>query len=175
MLSSIRRRRRRLLFVRRCGKHRTDGRFRIQPRLRRNTPHLAPTTGSHSRRFLHHHLDEQGMRFRRQRQPCPQKILPPPPRVVFSHTPFRSLSLSLSLSLSFIRVRGVFRFQNSQATVVQQQLRNLQNHHNYMKVREIEHRHVTEQTFTDIMFWTILEGSMVCLLVRFPVLVVFSC
>lgn len=34
-----------------------------------------------------------------------------------------------------------------------------------MKVREIEHRQVTEQTFTDIMFWTILEGSVVCLLV----------
>jgi hypothetical protein len=42
----------------------------------------------------------------------------------------------------------------------------LQSHHSYMHVRELEHRKVTEKTFSDILFWTLLEVTVVLLLVR---------
>jgi hypothetical protein len=35
-----------------------------------------------------------------------------------------------------------------------------------MHVRELEHRKVTEKTFSDILFWTLLEVTVVMLLVR---------
>jgi hypothetical protein len=35
-----------------------------------------------------------------------------------------------------------------------------------MHVRELEHRKVTEKTFSDILFWTLLEVTVVLLLVR---------
>lgn len=42
------------------------------------------------------------------------------------------------------------------------QMNNLMNHHGYMRVREMQHREVVESTFTQLMWWLILEA--LCLL-----------
>eukprot|EP00543_Licmophora_paradoxa_P008981 CAMPEP_0202442812 /NCGR_PEP_ID=MMETSP1360-20130828/2178_1 /ASSEMBLY_ACC=CAM_ASM_000848 /TAXON_ID=515479 /ORGANISM="Licmophora paradoxa, Strain CCMP2313" /LENGTH=210 /DNA_ID=CAMNT_0049058273 /DNA_START=16 /DNA_END=648 /DNA_ORIENTATION=+ len=44
-------------------------------------------------------------------------------------------------------------------TGVQTKLWNLKNHHDYMRTREAHHRSLTEDTFTQIGRWTILEAA----------------
>lgn len=45
--------------------------------------------------------------------------------------------------------------------VIHQSLRNLLQHHDYMRVRESNHRDVTEKTFSDVLRWTLAEAGVV--------------
>jgi hypothetical protein len=67
---------------------------------------------------------------------------------------------------SFVALRRCPGRVHRQAMAVHKNLKNIENHHSYMHVRELEHRTVTERTFSDILFWTVLEVSLVCFLVR---------
>lgn len=42
-------------------------------------------------------------------------------------------------------------------------LQNLVDHQAYMRLREASHREVTEQTFTDVLLWTLAEAAVVCI------------
>ena len=44
------------------------------------------------------------------------------------------------------------------------EIRNLYNHHTYMRTREAKHREVVEQTFSQLMVWIILEVCAVILI-----------
>jgi hypothetical protein len=44
------------------------------------------------------------------------------------------------------------------------EIKNLYNHHEYMRTREAKHREVVEQTFSQLMYWIILEGFTVILI-----------
>jgi hypothetical protein len=44
------------------------------------------------------------------------------------------------------------------------QIKNLYNHHTYMRTREAKHREVVEQTFSQLMIWIILEVCAVVLI-----------
>jgi hypothetical protein len=44
------------------------------------------------------------------------------------------------------------------------EITNLKNHHEFMRTREAKHREVVEQTFSQLMFWMILEGVTVVLI-----------
>jgi len=44
------------------------------------------------------------------------------------------------------------------------QIRNLINHHSYMRMRESKHREVVERTFTQLMWWVLLEALIVILI-----------
>lgn len=41
------------------------------------------------------------------------------------------------------------------------EITNLKNHHEFMRTREAKHREVVEQTFSQLMFWMILEAFTV--------------
>jgi hypothetical protein len=45
----------------------------------------------------------------------------------------------------------------SQAEAVQQRLHDLKNHYDYMRTREAVHRATTEETFSRVVRWSILE------------------
>lgn len=47
------------------------------------------------------------------------------------------------------------------ATELTTQLNNLMTHHQYMKIREAKHREVVETTFSQLMWWVLLEGIFV--------------
>jgi hypothetical protein len=44
------------------------------------------------------------------------------------------------------------------------EIKNLYNHHEYMRTREAKHREVVEKTFSQLMYWIILEGVTVMLI-----------
>jgi len=44
------------------------------------------------------------------------------------------------------------------------EIKNLYNHHEYMRTREAKHREVVEQTFSQLMYWVLLEGITVILI-----------
>jgi hypothetical protein len=49
------------------------------------------------------------------------------------------------------------------AGTLDQQLGDLVRHHEYMRVRESQHRNVTEKTFTEVLVWTLAEAGCVFL------------
>lgn len=49
-------------------------------------------------------------------------------------------------------------------------LLNLVNHHQYMRVREGEHREVVESTFSQLMWWVIFEGIIVIAIAAIQIL-----
>mmetsp|Transcript_8269 Transcript_8269/g.14161 ORF Transcript_8269/g.14161 Transcript_8269/m.14161 type:complete len:135 (-) Transcript_8269:125-529(-) len=51
-----------------------------------------------------------------------------------------------------------------QVTTLQTKLWNLKNHHDYMRMRESAHRDVTEQTFSYVMRWNLVETVTVILM-----------
>lgn len=44
---------------------------------------------------------------------------------------------------------------------VENELRAMMNHQEYMRVRESQHRHVVEQTFSSLLFWSLAEALTV--------------
>lgn len=47
------------------------------------------------------------------------------------------------------------------AGAIRTQIKNLMNHHEYMRVREAAHRQVTENTFAEILKWSLVEAMIV--------------
>jgi hypothetical protein len=47
------------------------------------------------------------------------------------------------------------------SAAVANELKTLVNHQDYMRMREADHRSLVEQTFSDVMTWTLAEASMV--------------
>lgn len=52
---------------------------------------------------------------------------------------------------------------NERSGSVEEELRMLVNHHDYMRMREADHRMVVENTFGNVLFWTLTEASLVVL------------
>lgn len=52
------------------------------------------------------------------------------------------------------------------AETVRESLRSLVHHHDFMRVREMEHRTITEKTFGDVLLWTLVEAAVVLTVVR---------
>jgi len=49
------------------------------------------------------------------------------------------------------------------SAAVEEELKMLVSHHEYLQVREAKHRSVVEQTFSSLLFWSVLEALLVIL------------
>ena len=49
------------------------------------------------------------------------------------------------------------------SSLVEHELKTLVNHHEYLQMREAKHRFVVEQTFSALLFWSVLEALLVIL------------
>jgi hypothetical protein len=52
---------------------------------------------------------------------------------------------------------------NAGVQVVNSKLTNFRAHYDYMRTREASHRELSEQTFTKLIWWSLLEATAVCL------------